>query len=484
MLVKIKYRLYTLLTILFFVSGIISCKDLFKDPSKDKETGEKVTLLLLDRNFINTKINIRLVDINNQQLSTTEPIQVQFDGSDSSNLITFAGKKQTSFSTSTGYVEVGYDPNVAVTTQDPIELTVIAKNSSYISAPLLLSYTTEGTKDVTIKVYPVSSLKSAQVGGYNEPFDISFNNQLSSSNLLYLFDISASPTGSSYEYRNLYLALGSGSILCNNLKDNVKFSDYGIYYSSPTSYSMPPSNPIKTGNLSASSVVYSAVLPTGKSKCDKGLKIHVSSSDGSSGSGAFDYKITFSDNSTKTDRITCSFPSDTYIEQIYYPTANPAVKVELFGDAQYDVSSAVNLSSVCDGTASFTVTPKSGLKAYKLVTRYSCPDSNMGLGLSIPGEFRQNGSSGSWTTFKFEEGICTIQLVAGQEYEFRFNIDGKYYSYLLPTDPNGVKTFLQNTQSQDFSFRNLEVTNTATLVIISCDVQFSQMVCDEMDTGL
>jgi hypothetical protein len=484
MLIHSKYKIFTLLVVLFFVSGIIACKDLFKNPLEDKETGDKVTLLLLNRDFITTKIVIRLEDLLNQQLITSEPITLQFSGTDASNLITFGGKKQTTYTTSTGYVEIGYDPNQTISTQEPIELTVIASNSSYISAPLFLSYTSEGTKDVAITMYPISTLKSAKIAGFNEPYDISLNGQLQSPSMQFLADISAQPTGTTWVYRNLYRLSSNGTVACSNLKDNFAYTDFGIYYFNGANSLAPPASPTKNVSLQSGSFVYSAVQPSGKLKCDKGLKIHIASADGKSGSGSFTYQLTFSDGSVKSGRITCSFPSDNMVEQIYYPSTNQAVKVELFSDLQYDVSSAVNVATVCDGTANFTVTSKSGLKTYKLVTRYSCPDSNVGMGLSIPGEFRKKDSSDPWTTFQFVNGICLLQLTAGQDYEFRVNIDSKYHSYILPTDPAQVASYLTNSNSTDFKFRNLEITDTSSQVTISCDVEFSQIVCDEIDTDI
>jgi hypothetical protein len=177
-------------------------------------------------------------------------------------------------------------------------------------------------------------------------------------------------------------------------------------------------------------------------------------------------------------KVSCTFPSDNVIEPIYYPTSNPAVKVELFGDLQYDMSQAVNLTSSCDGKANFTATPKSGLKTYKLITRYSCPNSSVGMGLSVIGEFRKKGSTDAWTSFKFIEGICILQLVGGQDYEFRVNIDSDYYYYELPTDPDKVKSFVANITSKDFRVRNLSINTTDSEVSISTDVEFSQVVCD------
>jgi hypothetical protein len=478
MAAKIKYRITGLIAILFLVSGI-ACKDLFKNPLKDKETGEDVTLLLLDRNFITTKISVRVEDLATQQV-ISEPVEIRFTGNDSDNLITFGGNKKTTFTTSSGFVEVGYDPNQTVNAQNPIELTVVASNANYISAPLFVSYTSEGIKDLTIKMYMKSKLKSAKIAGFDEPFGISYNGQLQSSGLHFIADLSSSPTGTAWEYKNLYSATVAGNLGCSNLKDAISYSDFGAYFYSPNEGTsvMPPATPVKTANLQSGDYIYSAVLRSGVSKCSNGLTIHVSRPNGEAGSGVFNYLITFSNGKTMSGKVSCTFPSDNVIEPIYYSTSNPAVKVELFGDLQYDLSQAVNLTSPCDGKANFTATPKSGLKTYKLITRYSCPNSSVGMGLSVIGEFRKKGSTDVWTSFKFIEGICILQLVGGQDYEFRVNIDSDYYYYELPTDPDKVKSFIENDKSADFKFRNLAINVTESEVLITTDVEFSQAVCD------
>lgn len=480
MLSQTKYRIITAAGIMILILGMIACKDMFKDPLKDKETGDDITVLLMDRNFITTKLVIRLEDLATQQVINNEPVEVRFTGADAANLITFGGKKQTIFTTSSGFVEVGCDPNVAINSQNPLELTVVANGTNYVSAPQFVSYTSEGIKDLTIKMYRKSTLKSAKIGSFDEPFDLSFNGQLQSPNLLFIADASSSPTGTAWEYRNLYSAKTSGTISCSNLKDNIAFSDFGAYYFNPSGGAslMPPSTPIKSAGLQSGDYAYSAVLRSGMTKCTKGLTIHVARANGATGTGVFDYLLTFSNGKTMAGKISCTFPSDNVIEQIYYPTSNSAVKVELFGDLQYDISPAVTVSSPCDMTASFTATPKSGLKTYKLITRYSCPDSSVGMGLSVIGEFRKKGTADKWTSFKFIEGICVLQLVADADYEFRVNIDSEYYTYFLPTNPDKVKTYIQDNTSSDFRFRNLTINTTDTEVSITTDVEFSQVVCD------
>jgi hypothetical protein len=457
-----------------------ACKDMFKDPTKDKNTGESITLLLMDRNFITTKLAVHLQDAQTQQPIDDQQITIQFSGDDASNLITFGGKKQTSFSTSTGFVEVGYDPNISVDAANPIELSVFAGNDNYVSAPVFLSFTSTGIKDVIISLYRNSSLKSASVSAFDEPFDLKFNGQLQSSGLHFISGISGSPTGTAWEYLNLYTATTAGTLTCDNLKDNLLYADYGAYVLRPGGglAIMPPTVPTKNVNIQSGDYVYSAVLRSSVSKCDQPLTIHVERPNNETGTGVFKYRLTFADGKTSEGKISCTFPSNNTIEQVYYPTSNPAVKVELFGDLQYDLSAPVNLSSPCGATASFTAIPKAGLKTYKLVTRYSCPESAMGMGLSIIGEFRKKGSTDVWTSFKFIEGVCVLQLAAGNDYDFRFNVDSEYYYYTLPTDPTKVASYLLNSQSEDFKFRNLSIDSTNSQVTITTDVQFSAAVCD------
>jgi hypothetical protein len=216
------------------------------------------------------------------------------------------------------------------------------------------------------------------------------------------------------------------------------------------------------------------------SKCNDVLKLKVDRSNGATGTGIFGYKITFSDGKIRTGKISCTFPSTSTIEQLYYPTSNPAVKVEVIGDTQYDISPAVNLNSPCGATASFVATPKSNLTNYKLITRYSCPNSPVGMSLTMTGDFRKKGSTDQWTSFKFVEGVADLIMMPGVDYEYRVNLKGEYYYFNLPNSPEKVQSFLANNVSADFIFRNLSVTSTANLVTINVDVQFSADVCDIM----
>jgi hypothetical protein len=457
------------------------CSGLFRDPLEDKETGDKITVLLMDRNFIKTKLVLRLQDMNGSTIDSEE-VEIRFIGTDASNLITFSGYKQSNFLTRTGLIEIGADPNIPVNDQNPLEFTIIANSQNYISVPQFVSYTGEGVKNLTIRLNRKSLGKSLSGGAFSEPFDISFKGVLNSTQLEFMGDISGSPTGTAYEYINMYSTADNGNLVCSNLKDNVLYSDYGVYYFGPVSGSslLPPAAPSRNASLFAGDFVYSSVLRSGVMKCQTGLTIHVEQAGDETGTGVFDYLITFSDGTTQSGQITCTFPSDNLIEPIYYPGADASVSVLLSGDAQFDMSAAINLATACGSRAEFVATPKSSLKSYKFITQYSCPDTPVGMGLTIMGEFRKEGSSGEWTFFEFIEGVCELQLEPDASYEFRFNIDGEYHSYSMPTDPAKVESYLTERQNEDYRLRSLTVTSAESLVTIRADVEFSQGVCDKL----
>lgn len=477
---KIHLRNMALASVLLMGIMLAGCSDMFKDPLTDKETGEPVTLFLMDRNFIKTKINVQLQDMMTEQTIENEQVEITFSGDDAANLINFEGFKHTIFTTNAGFIEVGYDPRIKINAENPIQLTVMVRSLNYISAPQFITYTTDGIKDLVLKMFRKPSLKSAHIGAFGEPFDMNYNGQLQSPNLVYMADFSSFPTGTAYEYVNLYYATANGSLLCNNLKDNVVYSDFGAYvYGQSAGFNlMPAALPAKNKVILQGDLVYSTVLKSGLAKCNSGLTLRVERANGGTGTGAFEYKITFSNGKTKTGKISCTFPSDNLVEQLYYPASSSAVKVELMSDAQYNFSPAVNLNSACGAKASFVATPKSNLKIYKLINRFSCPESKIGMSLSIIGEFRKKGSTDKWTSFKFVEGVSELQLVAEADYEFRVNLDGQYYNYTIPTNPAKVKSYLESSSSVDFTFRNLSIVSTSTSVSITTDVQFSKSVCD------
>lgn len=478
-------KISQLILVLSLLLATTACEDLFKNPLKDKNTGDDITLLILDRNFINTKLLLKFVDAKTDEPFENEAVEIQLWGDNANRLITYSGAKPEVFSTDIGFLELGYDPNFVVSKDDPLTLTLMAVSESAISAPMYLSYSTEGTKDVIVKMSKLVPGKSSKTGTAGEPFDISFNEVVNSSDLSFVTDLSASPTGTAYQYINLYTTLGPGSLLCDSLKDEPLYDDYGIYYTSAATGAslVPPSLPVKEVQLAASDFVFSTILKSDIVKCESGLTMLIDRVDGDPGTGTFSYLISFSNGDTKSGQVSGTFPIEHLIEQIYYPEADPSVSVQIFGDAQYEVSGTVNLASPCGETAQFGVSPKEDLHTFKFINQYICPGNPIGFALSVNGQFRIAESTGVWSSFEFVEGICELELVNGADYEFRVAIDDEFLYYTLPTDSGQLETFLQDNQGDDYSIVELTFTESEGMTEVFTILEVSERICEELSSG-
>jgi|GEM_PF-2057158 len=480
MIAKLNSRILALTACILLIAGFTGCKDMFVNPLVDKDTGDDVTLLLIDRNFIKTKFVVRLVDIATQEPIDQEEVEVRFVGDDANNLINFSGTKGTNYKTSSGFVEIGYDPNIVLSDQDPQVFTIIALSANYVSGPQVVEFTTDGVKNLTIRMIRTTFGKSANASIHGEPYDITFAGIKDNPNLGFNRNISSLSTGTAYEYVNLYMPTTAGNIVCDNLTDNVVYADFGVYILrwGAAGSIVPPATPSRNSNLIAGDFIYSSVKRTGLVRCNSGLTIGVSRADGKAGTGTFDYKITFADGATQTGSVTCTFPQDNLVEPIYYPSTNAAVKVEVFGDAQYNISAAVNLASSCGSRADFFATPKSNLNAIRFIVQYTCPNVPVGIALSIGGQFRKVGATGAWTDFEFEEGICTLQLEPLADYDMQVNIDGVFYFFTVPTDPIKVDAFINDQTSTEYTIKRLLIEPDEFGFTVTTDIEFGAGICD------
>jgi hypothetical protein len=476
---RIITRILSLTGAIITLGCLAGCKDMFVNPLKDKDTGESVTMLLIDRNFIKTKFYVHLVDYATGEDVTSEPIDIGFFGPDSVNLVSFTGEKKAYFTTSSAFIEVGCDPNVEISPANPIEFWVVAMSDNYSSVPQEFRYTIEGTKDLVIRLIKTGSGGPRLKVAFDEPFDVKFDGALRSPSLRFEMDINTW-YGGGFNYNNFYQSQDTGNLAASNLKDSKKYSDYGFEV-----YARDGRNGVgifrrgtplvKDLQVGIGARIYTLVKRMGIEKCNSGLKIHVVGPEG--GSGTFNYRIDYSDRSFTEGRISCEFPSDQLIEPISYPFADGYISVTLLGDAQYNMSNIVNLWTPCGETATFTATPKSNLGTYKFVTLYTCPDNLIGMALSIRSQFRKAGTSDVWTDFSFKGGVCQLYLESGLDYDFRVSINGKYYNYTLPTDPARIEAALRNGQNTDFKIKTLSVTTSGLTVTVNSEVEFSAAVC-------
>ena len=470
---KILFPIITLLIVAGTIITISSCSDMFKNPLEDKDTGEDITLLIVDMNFIETHVIIYLEDFATGELIENEELDVEFTGESVSNIITFTGEKPDVFTTEIGILEVGCDPNYKVSKTNPFEFTISASNDNYISIPTFVSYTVDGKKNVVLKLINIGNQFKSTGTGFDEPFDLVSD---PAGSLYFWGDVRSVPTGTGYQYLNMYYS-SPASIISENISDPILYPDYGMYTFSHTPPNIPLKSIVATGD---GLYLCTTVLRSNLEKCPEGLTINISEVNGNVGTGQFGYEITFSDGYVQSGLLTSTFPSTHLIEQIYYPVDDKSFKIEIFGDAQYTMSPAQNRIDPC-GSVDFVATPIDGLRYYKFVTRYKCPDTAVSFALSIQGQYRLKGTQNSWTTFSFDEGTCYLWLMNNQEYDFRASFDSEWTTYSLPTNPADIDTYVRGNQSDDFSVNSLVITDTPALITVNADLTLGGEVCEALN---
>ncbi|MFA9388472.1 MAG: hypothetical protein ACERKD_01605 [Prolixibacteraceae bacterium] len=471
MILKINNRIKTgaLLLLMLFIGT--SCNDLLNNPLQDKETGEDLSLLLLDMNVFDTKINIHLIDNASEDYVTDDEFTVIFDGKDADKLVDTDGHRITQVIVKNGFYDVFLDPNYIPSDANPIEFMVfaISKSNQWISTPQEVSIMEIGNTDIVmelskleggeeflddenefranVNIFENSNLKSSTTNGLahvDTPFKLS---------LTCPGGVIEYPQGfasGAYYYYNYYKPnnwTAPKSVVCKayNLDDpDKKFQDYGFmgwYYVNGSPSLIGQDGTLATLYDKANTNNFGFYTQTKRAalKCAKGLKVKITEANGMAGSSQFEYKITFADGSVKKGIITGNFKaSNQYtvtktIAPIYYPDYDAKAKVEITCKGTYSLDKqSSDISTACDGLVQLNATPIVGLKPYKLVTTLTCESGNVGAAPSMRGTVSGPGLKGA-VPFEFENGIVTINLMPNENYNINGTYQGKSASFVFTT---------------------------------------------------
>ena len=133
--------------IVAFVSG---CNYL-DDPTVDKETGEKINLLVLDFNFFHTRMSYKLVDAKTGEIINSKATVI-FTGKNANDIVSYAGEKNTKYETSEGQLELTVDPNITVNSSSPFEVSVNVAIEGYNTLSKGISINSEGIKTIELSL--------------------------------------------------------------------------------------------------------------------------------------------------------------------------------------------------------------------------------------------------------------------------------------------------------------------------------------------
>ncbi len=142
----LKFLVLTLATLV-----TVSCTSYLENPLKDKETGEDIDLLVIDSSVFPVRLQISLID--SMALSAVvSPVTISFSGKNDNDIITLAGKKQSEFYTSSGFIELAIDPNVNVSKTEPLIFTIHVMSKEYPETVQEFIFDSQGVKEITLQL--------------------------------------------------------------------------------------------------------------------------------------------------------------------------------------------------------------------------------------------------------------------------------------------------------------------------------------------
>lgn len=158
------YATFRNLIVLIAIATLSGCSSYLDNPLKDKETGEDINLLVLDFNFFDTRISVKLTDAKTGSLITS-PATIQFTGENGNDIVTFSGEKRPEYLTSQGQLEVTVDPNVSISENSPLAFAVNVQIEGYNNVSKGFQFQTEGKKTIEIELSKNEDEQETEYGG-------------------------------------------------------------------------------------------------------------------------------------------------------------------------------------------------------------------------------------------------------------------------------------------------------------------------------
>jgi hypothetical protein len=152
-----------LIAIAFLVSFASGCNYL-DDPTEDKETGEKINLLVLDFNFFHTRMTYKLVDAKTGDLIKANAT-VTFSGKNANDIVSYTGTKHEEYNTTEGQLELTTDPNITINSGSSFDFSVNVMAEGYNSLSKGISVNSEGIKTFELNLSKKSDEENTDLTG-------------------------------------------------------------------------------------------------------------------------------------------------------------------------------------------------------------------------------------------------------------------------------------------------------------------------------
>lgn len=147
--------------IILFLSG---CGEYFDNPMINKETGEKINLLVIDFNFFKTSMTYKFFDATDG-FQITKEAKIIFTGQNGDDIVTFAGEKKDEFYTSQGQLELTIDPNISISENRSVEFAINVDIDGYNTLAKGIQIQNEGKKTYELYLSKIADEKENDLTG-------------------------------------------------------------------------------------------------------------------------------------------------------------------------------------------------------------------------------------------------------------------------------------------------------------------------------
>ncbi|MDA3881196.1 MAG: hypothetical protein PF436_12475 [Prolixibacteraceae bacterium] len=450
---KIHINIFAVL-IIFLISG---CDNMFENPIKNKDTGEDISLLLIDPYVFDTKLILHFIDENTGSYVDSNEIIFAFTGNDAQYIVDAGGTHRVYSLTKTGKAEIFIDPNREPSKSSPLQLTLFCDDTEYgyDAFPIKLTYTGTGQHNVIVRMINTNDNEMSDA-----PFELRYNNTIINDENPDWDVLSKKVIQNGKNYYRIYRINDPLSGILSLTEPEQSFESWGIegyLVNANEEYSIIELTN-QASELPDNALQFKAYMTTSNNnyiECINGINVEISNENKLNGTASFYYQILSGKEIVKDGFISASqMPQDINTGSFYYPTDNNGLTLKVFGDEQYIINkSSYSLSNnICEETISVSVSPKAGLTPFNVAISFYCPGNFLGIAPSASGTFSEKGIERVYNRFSFTEGVSTLYLKPDKTYNIEATITGQDMSFDFPTNPEDISDVIENA-----SYKNNEI---------------------------
>ena len=529
----------TLKYLLFIFIIVIFNNCTIKDISIDPLTGEKKSLVIISPNYLTTRIQVRLRDIDSKAFIKND---MKVKVYSNKKVIDFGGHYKNEFTVKNGVLNFAIDPNEDISEVAPLSLRIVSSStdplntsSAYLPARSNLTLSSPGSKVVLLQHTKFSSINAQSYSGVKPlsfssiPFYLTVDgtkNNLGwnkSNGILSALIMHQDPDFYEVEYLdyfwyNLYLSHNVSHTFKVNYNPGVDYdmtdyqadfdydsytsrNQYTVYKSGKTSFKDLNNRTRESkiqpfdGNIVISDM---ALLNS--------LNVKVYKND--IGTCPAGYSFSFSGLGNNGTQLEYALSRKNINDERFYTnigianlngmlSANPKESTEqniLFGklsnsvtflpNSQYTVEpSTMELgdSTSCGKTFNFKLVPKVDLTKYKIILKAGCSGKSISITPSLNLLFKNSVLDDlHFEGVEFISGSANLYLTPKGDYNFQGEYNGKNFNFNISTDfTNLVKmrlsTLAANPDLKDLMYSNMMTVNGVHMMTVN--MTFSQATC-------